>query len=189
MKKKLLLIFLTCLLLITVLAVKAQDADNSYFAKLKLLKDMEGKPSPSFEATTLSGEKVNMESLKGKTIVLNFWFVGCIPCQEEMPLLNRLKKEFENDKNIIFLAFSRSTESETRNFLAKNSFDYDVVANAKNIAGKFNISGYPSNLIIDNKGIVRYTSIGSSDDIGNVLGQELKAIINNVKDINHLINH
>ena len=60
------MISLTCLLLSTVPAVKAQDADNSYFAKLKLLKDMEGKPSPSFEATTLSSS-----SVKGSQVFKN----------------------------------------------------------------------------------------------------------------------
>jgi cytochrome oxidase Cu insertion factor (SCO1/SenC/PrrC family) len=58
-------------------SASAQTANESYYAKLNLLKDMEGKASPSFDAVTLSGKRVNLESLKVKTVVVNFWFVSC----------------------------------------------------------------------------------------------------------------
>lgn len=179
MKQKLLAIPLALLLLIFATHVKAQSASESYLTKIKLLKDMEGKPSPSFEAVTVSGKKVSAESLKGKIVVVNFWFVGCPPCHEEIPLLNRLENEYQDNKNVVFLSFSRSTTSDTKNFLTKNKFDYETVADAKNIANNFNVSGYPSHFIIDEKGILRFASIGASDDIEKVLGQKLKSIMNN----------
>jgi cytochrome oxidase Cu insertion factor (SCO1/SenC/PrrC family) len=77
MKINLLSFIITCILLQCSISASTQTANESYYAKLQLLKDMEGKASPSFDAITLSGKQVNLESLKGKTVVINFWFVGC----------------------------------------------------------------------------------------------------------------
>lgn len=180
MKINLLSFIITCILL-QYSTSAAQTANESYYAKLKLLKDIKGKASPSFDAVTLSGKRVNLESLKGKTVVVNFWFVGCKPCEEEMPGLNQLVKEYRDSTNIVFLSFSRSGKSETKNFLAKNEFDYEAVSDAQSIAKLFNVSGYPSHFIIDNKGIVRYVSIGGNADIGKMLNVELKCVIGNTK--------
>jgi peroxiredoxin len=177
MKKIFLLKILALLFGFQCFILKAQSSNESYLAKVALLKEMEGKPAPFFEATTVSGKKVSNQSLKGKTVVLNFWFVGCVPCQEEMPLLNRLTQTYQDKDDIIFLSFSRSSKSETKKFLSKNEFKYEVVTDAKPIAQTFNVSGYPSNFIIDKEGIVRYVGIGSSDDIGNMLNQEIQGVL------------
>jgi hypothetical protein len=50
--------------------LKAQSANDSYLAKIALLKKMEGKPAPFFEATTVWGKTISNQSLKGKTIVV-----------------------------------------------------------------------------------------------------------------------
>jgi hypothetical protein len=45
----------------------------------------------------------------------------------------------------------------------------------------FNVSGYPSHFIIDNKGVVRYVNIGGNADIGKMLSLELKGVLGNTK--------
>src|SRR3954466_1343789 len=45
----------------------------------------EGEESPYFSTQTTDGSSVNMNSLRGKVVVLNFWFIGCPACVYEMP--------------------------------------------------------------------------------------------------------
>ncbi len=149
---------------------------------------MEGKAAPPFEARTLSGKKITNQSLKGKTIVLNFWFVGCPPCEEEMPLLNKLTKAYRDNDNVVFLSFSKSSKSVTEKFLSKNEFKYEVAADAAAVAQIYNVSGYPSHFIIDKEGIVRYVALGGSDDIEQVLDSALKGIINPSETANSINN-
>src|SRR5262249_20333011 len=50
---------------------------------------------PAFNVTSLDGQKLDLSALKGKVVVLNFWFIDCPPCQAEMPSLNTLVSEFK----------------------------------------------------------------------------------------------
>ena len=47
--------------------------------------DLIGKEALPFTATDIAGNNYTLESLKGKIIVINFWFVECKPCVMEMP--------------------------------------------------------------------------------------------------------
>src|ERR1700721_19361 len=65
-----------------------------------------GAPAPDFSLTSLDGKSYKLGELKGKTIVLNFWFTACMPCREEMPGLNELVKSYQNDRNVVFIAIT-----------------------------------------------------------------------------------
>jgi peroxiredoxin len=63
---------------------------------------MTGQRAPDFSLKSLTGETVTLNQFKGKIVVLNFWFISCAPCREEMPLLNKIKSEFES-KGVVFI--------------------------------------------------------------------------------------
>ncbi len=67
---------------------------------------MEGKPLPGLNFTDLNGDVYDAHTTKGKTVVLNCWFIRCKPCNEEMPRLNELVKQFENREDIVFLGLA-----------------------------------------------------------------------------------
>ena len=57
-------------------------------------KQIDGSTLTELSFEDINGKNYNLNSLKGKIIVLNFWFIQCKPCVEEFPDLNKLKKEF-----------------------------------------------------------------------------------------------
>jgi len=59
-----------------------------------------------FQAHDIKGALVDIKSLKGKIVVLNFWFIRCPPCRMERPYLNELVDEYAGDSNIVFIAVS-----------------------------------------------------------------------------------
>ena len=73
-----------------------------------------------------SGQSLEMASLKGKSLLINFWATWCPPCVEELPLINRFYQE--NSKNgwrVLGLAVDQ--KAAVNRFLAKMPLNFPVV--------------------------------------------------------------
>lgn len=95
-----------------------------------------------------NGNNFTLDSLKGKVIVLNFWFIGCKPCVEEIPDLNRIQEKFK-DKDVVFLAVTFDSKKKLDDFAKKKSFNFNIVPNSMNIIRQFYVNSYPTTIIID----------------------------------------
>ncbi len=49
-----------------------------------------GAQLPDFFATSIDGKTIDKNYFADKVSVINFWFEGCHPCEEEMPGFNKL---------------------------------------------------------------------------------------------------
>lgn len=135
----------------------------------KMMKEMEalsgsqseliGKDAFIFTATDINGNEYSLNSLKGKIIVMNFWFAECKPCVMEMPELNELVKNYKN-KDVVFLGFAKNDKSKIDSFLKKKDFSYNIIPNSKKIAAAYKVVGYPTNIIIDKNSKIVYATCG-----------------------------
>ena len=107
-----------------------------------------GETAPAFNTLDIEGNRFCLDSLKGKIIVINFWFIHCKPCVEEIPDLNELTKKYEN-KNIEFLSFTTDGKESLDVFLNSNEYLYHIIPNSNDIANDFRITSYPTNIVID----------------------------------------
>lgn len=140
------------------------DADKleTYFTKLS--NSLIGCKVPDFTVKTIDGKAIFMADLKGKVVVLNFWFNTCEPCLVEIPALNQLVKDYENT-DVVFIAFAKDDTPSVKKFLENKEFDYTIVSGDYNMEQKFCLLfGYPENMVIDRKGIVRQILYGGPLD-------------------------
>lgn len=138
------------------------NKSSSPFAPLDMLKELVGCQAPDFSVETIDGETISLSELTGSVIVMNFWFMGCKPCIEEMPLLNDLVEKYQNDKKIIFLSFARdSKEDIVAKFLPKYDFKYEIVSGKYDITRKYCVQPNPVHFVIDRSGKVVLTSFDS----------------------------
>jgi peroxiredoxin len=111
--------------------------------------------APSFAVTTLEGKQFELNALRGKIVVLNFWFIGCAPCIAEIPELNKLANDYKEQKDVVFLALALDAAENLREFLKKHEFGYNIAASAQDtIVGKFEANSFPTHIIIDRDGKV-----------------------------------
>ena len=103
----------------------------------------------------LEGKKYDLESLKGKVIVLNFWFTKCKPCIAEFPDLNKLKEKFKSTP-VEFCAVTCNNKETVAEFLLKHKLDFTIVPNANGMINTFKIPHYPFNIVIDKEGKIEY---------------------------------
>jgi peroxiredoxin len=135
-------------------------------ANEKIISELTGCQAPDFDVTTMDGERLKLKDLKGKIVVMNFWYTSCAPCIAEMPALNRLVNEYSKS-DVIFISFVREQEDEatTKQLLIKTKFDYKVVSGKYPMTDKFCvISGWPMNIVLDKNGIVRRIFTGGYVD-------------------------
>ena len=160
--------------------VRTKEEQKEYLAKREekvnkykeLAKNKVGKKSPKFSFRTIDGRKIKSKDLLGKVVVLNFWFTTCAPCKKEIPDLNRLKKEFEG-KDVEFLAIALDEEYKIASFLKKTPFTYGIVDSGDWLKSKFGVTAYPSNIIIDKKGVIQFYKIGYKSDIAQSMSYQI----------------
>lgn len=130
---------------------------QSFQTSLKALNPnyFKGQTAKSFSIKDMNGNTYTNENLKGKVVVLNYWFIGCKPCVEEMPVLNQLVKKYK-EKDVVFLAISHDSKSEIEKFLGNTQFDYQIIPDNTSMITDYHIMAYPDNMIIDTKSVIQY---------------------------------
>ncbi|POY36338.1 hypothetical protein C3K47_11360 [Solitalea longa] len=128
-----------------------------------------GEPVPNIKFTTIEGKSLSFEQLKGKVVVVNFWFTTCAPCLKEMPDLNELFEKYRSNENVVFLAFSTDKKETVQQFLTKKTFNYQQVAGMEQQLEDLEIGTFPTNLIITPEGKTEFIVGGYFPPIKSIL--------------------
>ena len=134
----------------------------------------EGMAAPAFNAKTLDGGRVDLAALKGKVVVLNFWFIGCPSCRAHQPKLNELKAKFAGRDDVVFLAITADPAGDVKKYLSKERFDYPQTTDADALIKAFKVAVYPKNIVIDKNGEIVYwrSTIAAWDKFESVIRKE-----------------
>jgi cytochrome oxidase Cu insertion factor (SCO1/SenC/PrrC family) len=155
----------------------ANDEKALQYAKIDAFKNsLINKPLKTFHLTDLNNRKWDSKKLRGKTIVINFWFTGCKPCIQEMVYLNKLVQE-NKDSSVIFIAPAPENETQIKKFLKKYAFEYNITPSSADFISSMHIENFPTHLVVDKQGIIRQVFIGYADDIKEKLQAEIDKLI------------
>lgn len=130
------------------------------------------KELPSQILFTIDNKEVWLKDFAGKPTLLNFWFITCKPCIDEMPVLNKIMKKYSDKVNFISITFEN--KENVKLFLNTHQFDYLTIVGAESFIEQLGIQAFPKNIFIDKNGIVRkikdgipYTSKNGKMIMGN----------------------
>ncbi|MBN2747461.1 MAG: TlpA family protein disulfide reductase [Bacteroidales bacterium] len=113
---------------------------------------------PDFPFINLSGDTVFLTTDK-QFILLDFWYIGCVPCKEAIPEMNNLQKEFPNVKIIGVNSFQKNIE-EIIQYQINSNIDYEIFLNTK-----LNINfPHPAFILIDKHLNIKYIVYGFNKD-------------------------
>jgi thiol-disulfide isomerase/thioredoxin len=80
-----------------------------------------------FVLKDMNGQDVNLASLKGKVVLLNFWATWCGPCKGEIPIFVELQEKYR-DQGVTFLGLSvDDTPEQLRPFASQYKINYPVL--------------------------------------------------------------
>ena len=135
-----------------------------------------GKEAFPFSVTDISGNKYSLEKLKGKVIVINFWFVECKPCVMEIPDLNDLVEKYKG-KEVVFLGLATNDKPKIESFLKTKTYKYKIIAGSKEVAGLYKVNYYPTHLIIDTNSIISYYITGLGPNTVKDLDKTIESLL------------
>ncbi|MDO5979376.1 TlpA disulfide reductase family protein [Flavivirga spongiicola] len=181
----------TILMVFNLLTISSfSQIDSIAINKMRHPEALLNKKLPDFSGTSLSGISWDNSKIKGKVILINFWFIGCPPCMKEIEYLNQINKEYK-DKDFVLLSiapqiaedlnsfnnkeYQENVPSQVRKVLKAPIIEYEIipVCDTKKYSdytkmgiecnytyNNFNVLGFPTTFIIDKDGIIKYIKTG-----------------------------
>ncbi|HYJ87943.1 MAG TPA: redoxin domain-containing protein [Pyrinomonadaceae bacterium] len=132
--------------------------------------------APDFSLVTADGEHITMEDLRGKVVVLDFWGAWCPPCVASIPSLRSLHKKFAKEPQFVLIGINSDSQEETlREFTTKEKLVWPQYWDRdRRIHRAFNVRVFPTYIVIDHEGVVRFRSSGMSWERAAYLNEAIK---------------
>ncbi|SPE40560.1 hypothetical protein SBA3_3790006 [Candidatus Sulfopaludibacter sp. SbA3] len=122
------------------------------------------KPSeslPSFELTDLSGVGWKLQTLEGKSVLINLWATWCGPCNEELPHLQKLYEQVKDRSDLQILTFNIDADlGLVEPFMKEKGYTFPVLPAANLVNEILDEVAIPQNWIVDPHGAWRWTQLG-----------------------------
>jgi len=123
-----------------------------------------GHIAPNATLVDPSGNQVALSSLRGKVVVLNFWYAACEPCRLEMSALERYYQAHKGEGFVVIGANIVDDAQTTQDFSKTIGVSYPVFRDPGQRAySTYQVSKMPSSFIIDRDGVIRQVVIGPFD--------------------------
>jgi peroxiredoxin len=125
-----------------------------------------GGPAPNFKLSTIDGKTIELKSLAGKAVVVNFWATWCGPCKHEIPGMMKIYEKYKQKGfEIVGISLDRGGWKDLKPFLTKNPISYPIVLGGDAEATAYGgIEGIPTSFFIDRKGNIVSKTVGSMEE-------------------------
>ncbi|MBK9182353.1 MAG: TlpA family protein disulfide reductase [Ignavibacteria bacterium] len=132
---------------------------------------------PNFEYGTIDGRSGSIEKLRGKIVVIDFWFIGCHGCALEHKSLNDFGLLYKGDERVVFLSVALNDKTTLENYLSRSPLAADVIYYARDICEKVGVTVFPTHVILDQNGKTLLWEAGGSVDAGERLAKAVGKLL------------
>jgi peroxiredoxin len=135
-------------------------------------------PAPDFTLTARGGKPLSLAKYKGQVVMLNFWASWCVPCKQEMPLLETIHKKYSK-MGFTMIGVNVEPDSKAADaVLAKIPVSFPIVYDTQSkVSQLYQVYGMPSSVIIDRKGQVRLLHKGYKPGDENAYLDSIRSLI------------
>jgi peroxiredoxin len=123
-----------------------------------------GNLAPPFTVQTIDGGTLELASLQGKAVIVDFWDTWCPPCKKAMPHLQELSVAYDDELVVVGVAMGRDGLAKIRSFVQDNGLTFTMALANEAIVRDFGgLTSIPTTFLIDADGVIRQKWVGYND--------------------------
>ena len=132
--------------------------------KLGLSAYSRGTNPPEFSGRTTDSRTVSLASLQGKVVLLNFWATWCLECRPEMPLFERLHRDFAAQGFSVIGINAREGTAAIRQYSKELGLTFPLVLDSSGeINAAYGVIGLPTTFLIGRDGRAVALAVGQRE--------------------------
>jgi peroxiredoxin len=116
--------------------------------------------APNFSLPEVDGAQVDLQSYRGRPVLLVFWTASCGICQRELPLLSQMEPDFRSH-HIKLVAIHLGATDEAREYMSTNHIRLTSLSDSDGTVGRaYRVGGVPKLVLIDADGRIKHNTSG-----------------------------
>ncbi|NIR49959.1 TlpA family protein disulfide reductase [candidate division KSB1 bacterium] len=127
-------------------------------------------PIEDFRLLDLQGNVINSTDFEGQILILEFWATWCGACRKALPEFHRVFDKYKDNPGVAFLAVNTGQDGDSidrvRAVVEQNGYSFPVAYDTDaTLSTKLGIKYYPTLMIVDREGKLRFKHIGYSESL------------------------
>jgi len=137
-----------------------------------------GTPVPEIRVESLGGKQIGIGDYRGKVVLLDVWASWCVPCKQELPMLDDLAKRLRGDGiEVLAVSIDQERANLVKFLKARPRWSLTIAHDPKGaIADSLAPEKMPTSYIIDREGIIRYVNSGFEPSDAAVIERRLSEV-------------
>lgn len=123
--------------------------------------------APDLTLINMDGNVIRLSDLRGKNVVINYWVTWCVPCQEELPALDKISQEYQNN-NLVVISINGIEQDQieaVRQMVSEMGLTQTIALDEnENFWQSYLVQFLPTSFFIDSQGIIRHILLGSTSE-------------------------
>ena len=121
--------------------------------------------APDFTLEDLSGNTFSLSGMRGRTVLLDFWASWCGPCRSEMPVLERLHRQFAGQGLLVVGVNVDEPRETAARFIEQQGYTFTVLLDRRQEASMlYNARALPTLVLVDAEGNVKAYGRGTRSE-------------------------
>tara|TARA_Y100001949_G_C15850538_1_gene270449 strand:- start:179 stop:655 length:477 start_codon:yes stop_codon:yes gene_type:complete len=135
------------------------------------------KRAPDFSLIGIDEKIHTLKGLEGRFLLVNFWATWCSPCKIEMPTLEAIHKQMNNDKFTVIGIHVGPGPENINNYLKLNPVSFPIFIDM-DLEYDWGVPGLPTTFLISPKGEMLYRAVGKRDFSSEAMKNFFEKIVN-----------